>query len=155
MAVVLKGGHRPADDSDVASDLVPAVCPRCAAAVRGDAPWCSQCYLDLRVPETVEAVPAASTGPPRQFGDEHCWQPDDRHCWPCAGCGTANPLTADDCRSCGLGFLAQVRADEPPLLVLPGLGNVGRLSRGQLAGAACSAAFVLVLLTFLLGVVVT
>ena len=33
-------------------------CPGCAAAVTPGAPWCTLCYTDLRVPETVPAAPA-------------------------------------------------------------------------------------------------
>lgn len=54
--------------------------------------------------------------------------------WPCLSCGTANPLAAPVCSVCGSGFLAA--ASSTPKLVLPVVGDLGALSRGQRIGAA-------------------
>ena len=97
-------------------------CPSCAAVVRPAAPWCTQCYLDLREPAKEPAPqpePALAPAEP----------PDGDPTWPCSACGSANPLAADVCATCDSPFLAGLRATDPPLLVLPGLGDVGALSR--------------------------
>lgn len=54
--------------------------------------------------------------------------------WPCTSCGAVNPLEAPVCGTCGSGFLAA--ASSRPKLVLPVVGDVGALSRGQRIGAA-------------------
>jgi hypothetical protein len=59
-------------------------------------------------------------------------------------------MTADACAGCGLGFLSLVHAQERPVLALPGLGDVTRRSRGQLAAAASGAVLVVVLLCLVL-----
>ncbi len=56
--------------------------------------------------------------------------------WPCTRCDTANPLSASVCSSCGGGFLAGIRDNEKPLLVLPVVGDLGAMSRGRRLGLA-------------------
>jgi len=56
--------------------------------------------------------------------------------WPCAACQTANRLDAAVCTGCGAGFLDVVRLAEPPLMTLPFVGDVSRLTKGQLLGLA-------------------
>jgi hypothetical protein len=71
--------------------------------------------------------------------------------WPCSSCSSANALDQDHCGACGTAFLADVARSEPPLLVLPVVGDVGRLSRTHrvLVGLAVSSAAVV--LTGVLG----
>jgi hypothetical protein len=71
--------------------------------------------------------------------------------WPCSGCGTVNGVELDACAACGTGFLAGLKRDEPPLLVLPGVGDLTRLSRGQRLGLALGVVLLFVLLVGLLG----
>jgi len=51
--------------------------------------------------------------------------------WPCSRCAAANGYERDTCRACGASFLAAVKDDEAPLLVLPGVGDLSRLGRPQ------------------------
>lgn len=121
----------------MADPRTPAACPLCAAAVRPGAPFCTLCYTDLRPepalvpvqplvtatqPDPLTAPLHVLTGAPLTTADP---------VWPCGACGTANPLDEAVCRSCGSQFLAAVREDEPPLLALPVVGDVSRLSRLQ------------------------
>jgi hypothetical protein len=71
--------------------------------------------------------------------------------WPCSGCGATNPVELDACAACGTGFLAGLRKEEPPLLLLPGVGDLTKLSRAQRLGLAASVVLAVVLLTALLG----
>jgi hypothetical protein len=71
--------------------------------------------------------------------------------WPCATCGAANPLTAGACAACGAGFLSGLREAEGPLLELPGVGDLTRLSRGQRMALAFGVVLVVIALTALLG----
>ena len=63
-----------------------------------------------------------------------------------------NALAADACVACGAGFLAALRLADGPVLELPVVGDLGRLSRGQRLGAAAGLVSVLLLLVALLGV---
>lgn len=63
--------------------------------------------------------------------------------WPCATCGSPNPLNETCCAVCGAEFLAAVR--KRPSLVLPVVGDLGRLSRSQRLWAAFVAAMVVIL----------
>lgn len=160
----------------MASDVLAGQdCPRCRARQRPGAPWCTQCYLDLR-PEVTPpklprpAGPRAKARPSRRVvdagdgtaRDRRAEPPRDRRgdpadgppvaSWPCTRCGVPNPLIADVCAGCGQGFLAAVRESTPPLLVLPLLGDVAALRPAQrlcLAGAVIA---MVALLTLLLGV---
>lgn len=118
-----------------------ARCPHCAGAVRPDAPWCTQCWADLRPASTPVPVAAAgpASSPTRGLGG-----------WPCGGCGHVNAVDLDACQACGSGFLAGLRAHEAPLLVLPGVGDVTRLSRGQRVGTACGVVLLVLVLVALL-----
>jgi ribosomal protein L40E len=49
--------------------------------------------------------------------------------WPCSSCGSRNPLATTICSTCGSKFLAA--ASEELSLVVPGVGDLGRMSRGQ------------------------
>lgn len=72
--------------------------------------------------------------------------------WPCGTCGFANPIEASACTACGAGFLAAMRKDEAPLLELPVVGDLTKLSRAQRLGLAAGLALVFVLLVLVLGV---
>lgn len=124
-------------------------CPQCRGLVRPDAPWCTQCWTDLRpapepvpapVAEPVAAAPAPALARAPQPGG-----------WPCSGCGAANPVELDACAACGLGFLSGLTKTEPPLLVLPGIGDLTKLSRAQRLGVAGLVVLVVVVLTALVG----
>ena len=72
--------------------------------------------------------------------------------WPCASCGAANALSDSACSACGAGFLAGLRESEGPLLVLPVVGELGALSRGQRLGLAAGVVLVVIAVVALLGV---
>jgi hypothetical protein len=72
--------------------------------------------------------------------------------WPCGACGTANAMAQDTCLACGMHFLAGLRQAEP-LLELPVVGDITRLSRAHLLALAFGVVVAFVALTFLLGVV--
>ncbi len=129
-------------------------CPHCRASVRPGAPWCTLCHADLRPPpEPVEApapavrpidpltAPAPSLGLPAQAGSEPTW--------PCTTCGAANPIAATACTACGAGFLAGLR-DESPLLEIPGVGDLTKMSRAQRLGIAFGAVVAFIVLVTLL-----
>ena len=71
--------------------------------------------------------------------------------WPCTTCGADNPLTSDACLACGAGFLAVLREAQEPLLVLPVVGDLGALSRGQRLGLAAAVVLVVLVLVAALG----
>lgn len=133
----------------MAPDLSVVACPACGAGVRPGAPWCTQCYAALTPPdpEPTRASDVLAPAVPAPRADQPA---DGVPTWPCTGCGTANPMSADACEECGQGFLAQVRTEEPPLLALPGLGDVTTRSRGQLAALACGGVLVVVLVCLVL-----
>jgi hypothetical protein len=72
--------------------------------------------------------------------------------WPCSTCGTVNPLDRDACVGCGAAFLSAVREQESPLLTLPVVGDITRLSRMQRFALAGGVVVAFLLLTLLLGV---
>jgi hypothetical protein len=72
--------------------------------------------------------------------------------WPCTACGTANPLDRDACVSCGSGFLAGAR-NEAPLLDLPVVGDLTKLSRVQRFALAGGVVLAFLLLTVLISLV--
>jgi hypothetical protein len=69
--VGLKPPREAADSQGVEPDLLSkelSACPRCGAGVRADAPWCTQCFLNLRTPApepvtALEPTPVAPVGP--------------------------------------------------------------------------------------------
>jgi hypothetical protein len=154
-----------------------AACPACGSALHADAQWCSLCYHDLRpapapapepptpaydgldpltaplldlvlppVPQVVEPAPAAAAPAPREPVEQGPLS------WPCSRCAVPNPMTSHVCGTCGSPFLAT--AKETVSLVVPGIGDITHLSRGQrLAAAAAVLAAVLIplaLITFLM-----
>lgn len=134
-------------------------CPHCSGAVRPDASWCTQCWTDLRPPLAPEPPerpePPDPPGPPGPPGPaetaEAAGQPEPS--WPCGRCAAANPLELSACGDCGTPFLSAMRTDSAPLLVLPLVGDLTRLSRAQrygLAGVVVLAVLALVALTGLL-----
>ncbi len=160
---------------DLQTPGTPLRCPACSASVRPGAPWCTQCYAELRsgpaapaspaLPAASSAAPSLSSAEPTAPSAEPTLSPappgspalpaapaaGDTASWPCSACGTANALSRDSCSACGAGFLAALRAAEEPLLVLPGVGDVGALSRAQRLGLAAGVVLLVVLLTALLG----
>ena len=142
-------------------------CPKCGAAVRFGDPWCTLCYADLRPPAASPAQPPpiadppAYTSPPVAATDpltapietvsSPAASPVTGPSWPCAACGTVNPMADDTCSACGRHFLAGLREDQAALLELPVLGDITRLGRGQRFAVAMGAVFAFVLLTVLLG----
>jgi hypothetical protein len=149
-------------------------CPQCNGAVRAGAPWCTQCWADLRPPppaaapaEPVALVPgqplalgqdltgASAVSPAPRSGTGVGDGVDAEEAgvgWPCGLCEATNPLSLDACAACGSPFLATLSAQEPPLLALPGIGDVTRLGRGARIGLALGVVAVFVLAVFLLGV---
>ena len=147
-------------------------CPHCRASVRPDAPWCGLCHADLRpapvptpepvpVPVRAPAVPAqqpaaaATDDRTDDLTDGPTDEPTDGPTWPCATCGARNPLAADACTACGAGFLAGLRESEGPLLELPGVGDLTRMSRGQRMLVAFGVVLAVVALTALLGLLLS
>ncbi len=136
-------------------------CPHCRASVRPGAPWCTLCHADLRPPPPAPAppaavapaapvlsridpltAPAAALGLPPKAGEAT---------WPCTTCGATNPISADACTACGAGFLAGLRESEGPLLELPGVGDLTRLSRAQRMMVAFGVVLAVIALVALLG----
>ncbi|MCY7366052.1 MAG: hypothetical protein LH469_12185 [Frankiaceae bacterium] len=143
-------------------------CPHCRAAARPGAPWCTLCHADLRPPPPPapepEPAPVLVIPPTASYGapaldplTEPAAAPglpapaDADPTWPCATCGARNPLAVNACGACGAGFLAGLREAEGPLLELPGVGDLTRLSRGQRMGLAFGVVLAVVALTALLG----
>lgn len=138
-------------------------CPRCHARLRADAPWCTQCYLDLRPadpppPVRPETAPrrAARRAEPDEAGrgeaERRAGTGQDERTWPCTNCGAANALSSDTCAACGQGFLAPLREVGTPMLVLPLVGDVVALRPAQRLGLAGAVIALVALLTLLLGV---
>ncbi|MGZ6826613.1 MAG: hypothetical protein ACXVGH_07455, partial [Mycobacteriales bacterium] len=141
-------------------------CPSCGAAARLDADWCGQCYHDLRPAPVVQAPPPPPSAPVTALpaarfavpaGDPltqplldflpppvepvapvpapvAAAAPQALPTWTCHVCQAANVVTELRCGTCGGSFLGSDA--EQPLLVLPGVGDVTKLSRGQRAGLA-------------------
>jgi len=145
--------------------------------VRPGAPFCSLCHADFRPrPAVVEApvhpyataaavdpltaplldvvLPAAQPPPATEVAaipQQHAPAvpaPRAEPMWPCHACGASNPLSNSVCAGCGGGFLAA--ASEQLSVVLPGVGDVMRMSRGQRALLAIGAAALLVVVPVLL-----
>lgn len=135
-------------------------CPSCGAGLRPDAPWCTLCYTDLRpkpAPEPVAPAPTAAyrapvgdplTQPLHEFLPPATSlalpalvevSPSPEPTWPCVHCSAPNPMTSTICSVCGSAFLASEKNDSTPLLVVPGVGDIGRLSRAQRIGLALGA----------------
>ena len=158
----------PAADLTDVDDLLETAtrCPHCRASVRPGAPWCTLCHADLRpappapepvaltVPPTAAyTLPALDplTAPPAALGLDEARAAEAT--WPCATCGATNPLTADACAACGAGFLAGLREAEGPLLELPGVGDLTRLSRGQRVAVAFGVVLAVLALVALLSLI--
>ena len=133
-------------------------CPSCNAAVTASAQWCTLCYADLRVPQTVPATaPAVTELPPDPILDAPVFQApavarQQAKGWPCHGCGSMVPMEDDTCSHCGRPFLP---SDTVPSLALPGVGDLGGMDRGQRLflslGAAGVVTGLIVLLAFIGG----
>ncbi|MDT7538999.1 MAG: hypothetical protein QOI82_2584 [Actinomycetota bacterium] len=142
-------------------------CPKCGAAVRFGDPWCTLCFADLRPPAPAPrpepplvADPPAYSPAPVGRGPDPLTAPLDAvsspvtgPSWPCAACGTVNPMANDTCSTCGRHFLAGLREGQAPLLELPVVGDITKLSRGQRFAVAFGAVFVVLVLTVLLGLI--
>lgn len=156
-------GRVPTDPTPPDAAATPR-CPSCGALVRADAPWCTQCFFDLRpappapepAPLPPPRVPVAPTFPDPLSGplEPQPAAPEVRG-WPCASCGTTNPFAATACTSCGTGFLSGVRESEAPLLVLPGVGDLTRMGRGQRLALAGAAVIAFLVVTLLLGLLLS
>ena len=141
--------------------MTPDRCPSCNAAVTVSAQWCTLCYADLRVPETVPAAvpapapvasapaaPALAELPPDPILDAPVFQAPavartELKGWPCLGCGAMVPIEDDACFQCGRPFLP---SDEIPSLALPGVGDLKRMDRGPRLLLALAAAGVVMTL---------
>jgi hypothetical protein len=129
-------------------------CPRCSAAVRPGAPWCTQCYAPVGAP--VE--PAAAPRPVPLLPDAPQPVPSapvlvaelPTGTWPCTACSAANDLADAACRECGTPFLAAARS-APPTLVLPVVGDLLEMSPVRRVGTALGAVLAFVLIAAVLG----
>jgi hypothetical protein len=145
-------------------------CPKCGAAVRIGDPWCTLCYADLR-PPAPDPVPEPALPPEAAVDEAPAYRPlpvsgpdpltapldvvtspVSGPSWPCPACGTVNPMADDVCSTCGRHFLAGAR-DDSPLLELPVIGDITKLSRGHRVGIAIGAVLAIVILTVLLGLI--
>jgi hypothetical protein len=135
-------------------------CPHCRASVRPGAPWCTLCLADLRPaapPVAAEPLPAPTlpplphvdplTAPASALGLPGRSEPT----WPCSTCGVTNAISADACTACGAGFLSGLRESEAPLLAIPGVGDLTKMSRAQRTMIALGVVFAVVALVALLG----
>ena len=141
-------------------------CPQCRGLVRPDAPWCTQCWTDLRPappepepsPEPAASLVPAPTAAPEgtaaapagglPTGD----RPVRRGLggWPCTVCSAVNAIDLDTCTECGAGFLAGAAGAEPGLVV-PGIGDLTKVSRAQRLAMAGGIALLFMVLVALLG----
>ena len=135
--------------------------------MRAEAPWCSQCFLDLRPatlaprsgPPPVPLRPAPTAAYGRPALDPLTAPPvvppaataPEAQSWPCPSCDTANRYDLDACTGCGRGFLAGAHESEQ-LLVVPGLGDLAAMSRGRRTAVAFGAVVVVMLLVLVVGV---
>ena len=136
--------------------LEPATrCPHCRAAVRPGAPWCTLCHADLRppppAPEPEPAPVPVAAAPAPTPAPAPAPAPAGEPAWPCATCGTPNPFSLDACAACGAGFLSSLRESEAPLLEIPGVGDLTRMSRGQRIGLAFGVVLAVIALVAVLG----
>jgi DNA-directed RNA polymerase subunit RPC12/RpoP len=147
-----------ADVADVeATTASGARCPRCSAAVRPGAPWCTQCYAattpapaDPQRPAPAGSVlvaerpaQAESGGRPGSPGGA-----PTTGSWPCSACSRTNSLDLAACEGCGTPFLAAAR-DARPTVVLPVVGDVLALSPVRRVALAVALVVAFVLLTSL------
>lgn len=140
----------PVDGSDDtrAPGAVLEQCPHCRGAVRPGAPWCTQCWADLR-PAPPEPEPAAAPGEPGTGTADRGGR--TAHGWPCTACGHTNAVELAACAACGTGFLAGLRGAEAPLLAVPGLGDLARYSRAQRLALAGGVVLLVCLLVLAVG----
>jgi ribosomal protein L40E len=167
---------------DLNQALRTTACPSCGAGLRPDAQWCSLCYHDLRpaaapvvapqpspehggddpltaplldlllptAPATAPVAPPPAVPVPMAAAPVAAAAAEVT--WPCTRCGAHNALTANACRDCGSPFLGG--AAEAPALVLPGVGDLAKLSRGNRAAVAVGLVLAvllpLALITFLM-----
>jgi TM2 domain-containing membrane protein YozV len=94
-------------------------CPACGATNPDQAPWCGQCYHDLREPTPPAAGPAPPAGEPGAPPVPPATDPSvsgfrrvgDRVEWTCVRCGTSNDIDELHCGVCGAPISA--RYEEP------------------------------------------
>lgn len=133
-------------------------CPQCRGLVRPDAPWCTQCWTDLRPAPPVPRVVDLPVGPPAAAGPAS--GPADVVApalvkrglggWPCTVCSAVNAVELDACAECGSGFLAGASSADAGLVV-PGLGDLTKVSRTQRLALAVGAALLFMVLVGLVG----
>jgi hypothetical protein len=127
-----------------------ARCPRCSAAVRPGAPWCTQCYAPAAAPEAARAAPAPVAAQPRPAPAAVALVADvPGGSWPCTACGAPNDLAVAVCHECGTAFLAGERAARPTV-VLPLVGDLLALSPVRRVALAVGAVVVFLVVTALL-----
>ncbi len=154
--------------ADLLSPAAVSRCPACSAALRPGAPWCTLCYADLRPAAAAEPEPVVArttayaavdvdplTAPAEALGlpASEAAPQSAATSWPCTACESANPYSVSVCLVCGTAFLAAVREAEGPLLEIPVVGDLTRLSRGQRLGLAAGVVLVISVLTALVGLV--
>ena len=129
-----------------------ARCPACRATLRPGAPWCTQCYAPIPAPGAAAATTSRPAGVP---GTAPRTPASDAvpsaALWPCLACGERNALADARCASCGEGFLAALRQTEPPLLVLPVVGDLAALPPTRRLTVAVAVVLGFLVLTSLLG----
>jgi hypothetical protein len=150
----------------------PDRCPKCGAAVKAGDPWCTLCYADLRPPAPPPPDPPDLLRAPAPYAGSVASGPDPLTApldavtgepagelagptWPCATCATVNPMDRDTCAGCGSAFLSALREQNPPLLELPVVGDITRLGRGQRFALAGGVVLAFLLLTLVLGLLLS
>ena len=118
-------------------------CPKCAAAVRKDADWCTLCYADLRPAPEPPPPPVRATAPsavpahsdhldapyervlaavyggnsvpqlPFDTATEPESEPGKTPGWPCSSCGEMNSFDTANCGVCMSPFAAELRGATP------------------------------------------
>ena len=158
-----KPAEPPGVGPDLTSDVtLPAnrtACPQCGASVRLGADFCGQCYADFRpptpqpsaplvpAPTAAYGVPAADPlaapvlevpvqAAPEPVARSRHGVPEVQAKWPCTRCDAQNEMDSVVCTVCGQLFLQTVSEETRVAIVLPVVGDLGRMSRGQRAGVA-------------------
>ena len=150
-------------------------CPSCDAAVPADAAWCTLCFAQLGAQvETGEPAPPAPPAPAAMVPAPLLSAPvlaaplptqapavaptatvtdlveqagPATPTWPCTGCGENVSLEETECPACGAGFMGGINPSVS--LMVPVVGDLGKLSPGGQFGVMAGGATVLTILLVL------